>query len=87
MYGCSIIGAVLIVLGLYLVLWGKGEEMKEASQLVPSPTTVCPPKSQQHQHHNINIQIDQIDHSTSPTHGQHLNHCQTNCASPTQLEA
>ncbi|KAI4299040.1 hypothetical protein L6164_032536 [Bauhinia variegata] len=32
----SIIGAVLIVLGLYVVLWGKGEEMKKMNQLVPT---------------------------------------------------
>ncbi|PON83900.1 Plant-drug/metabolite exporter, partial [Trema orientale] len=32
----SLLGAVLIVLGLYLVLWGKGKEMKKKSQLAPS---------------------------------------------------
>lgn len=30
----SIIGAVLIVCGLYVVLWGKSKEMKKKSQLV-----------------------------------------------------
>ncbi|KAK7331669.1 hypothetical protein VNO80_28406 [Phaseolus coccineus] len=33
--GC-IIGAVLIVCGLYVVLWGKSEEMKRKNQLVPA---------------------------------------------------
>ncbi|BAT86831.1 hypothetical protein VIGAN_05014800 [Vigna angularis var. angularis] len=33
--GC-IIGAVLIVCGLYMVLWGKSKEMKKNNQLVPA---------------------------------------------------
>ncbi|OIW13617.1 hypothetical protein TanjilG_07959 [Lupinus angustifolius] len=32
----SVVGAVLIVCGLYMVLWGKKKEMKNKSQLVPS---------------------------------------------------
>ncbi|KAB1206970.1 hypothetical protein CJ030_MR7G008114 [Morella rubra] len=32
----SILGAVLIVCGLYVVLWGKGKEMKKITQLAPS---------------------------------------------------
>ncbi|KAK7246802.1 hypothetical protein RIF29_41672 [Crotalaria pallida] len=32
----SILGAVLIVCGLYVVLWGKSKEMKKMNQLVPS---------------------------------------------------
>ncbi|XP_039059470.1 WAT1-related protein At1g68170-like [Hibiscus syriacus] len=36
LYLGSIIGAVLIVMGLYVVLWGKGKEMKKMGQLVPS---------------------------------------------------
>ncbi|XVE67322.1 hypothetical protein DITRI_Ditri08aG0151400 [Diplodiscus trichospermus] len=32
----SVIGAVLIVIGLYLVLWGKGKEMNKMNRLVPS---------------------------------------------------
>lgn len=30
------IGAVLIVCGLYVVLWGKSKEVKKVTQLVPS---------------------------------------------------
>ncbi|KAG5017889.1 hypothetical protein JHK82_023555 [Glycine max] len=32
----GVIGAVLIVCGLYMVLWGKSKEMKTATQLVSS---------------------------------------------------
>ncbi|KAH9686088.1 WAT1-related protein [Citrus sinensis] len=32
----SILGATLIVCGLYAVLWGKGKEMKKITQLVPA---------------------------------------------------
>jgi len=34
----SVVGAVLIVCGLYMVLWGKSKEMKNITQLVPSET-------------------------------------------------
>lgn len=30
LYGCSILGGILIVAGLYSVLWGKYKEYKEA---------------------------------------------------------
>jgi len=33
-----VVGAVLIVFGLYMVLWGKSKEMKNITQLVPSET-------------------------------------------------
>ncbi|KAK9218029.1 hypothetical protein WN943_006663 [Citrus x changshan-huyou] len=35
----SVLGATLIVCGLYAVLWGKGKEMKKQSQLVPAANT------------------------------------------------
>ncbi|XVE48718.1 hypothetical protein DITRI_Ditri01bG0024700 [Diplodiscus trichospermus] len=38
----SVIGAVLIVMGLYVVLWGKGKELKKMNQLVPSSDTNSP---------------------------------------------
>jgi len=33
----SVIGAVLIVVGLYMVLWGKSKEMKRVSHLETNP--------------------------------------------------
>lgn len=38
LYVGTVIGAVLIVCGLYMVLWGKSKEMKNITQLVPSET-------------------------------------------------
>ncbi|KAJ4847382.1 hypothetical protein Tsubulata_018022 [Turnera subulata] len=35
----SIIGAALIVCGLYMVLWGKSKEIKKQNQLVPSKSS------------------------------------------------
>lgn len=35
----SILGAVLIVIGLYGVLWGKGQEMKRMAKLAPSKSS------------------------------------------------
>lgn len=35
----SIIGGILIACGIYLVLWGKAKEMKQKTQLVPTPPT------------------------------------------------
>ncbi|XP_045817799.1 WAT1-related protein At1g68170-like [Trifolium pratense] len=39
LYLGTIIGAMLIVCGLYVVLWGKSEEMKKKNQLVPSQSS------------------------------------------------
>ncbi|XP_015943432.1 WAT1-related protein At1g68170 [Arachis duranensis] len=36
LYLGSLIGAILIVCGLYIVLWGKNKEMKKVTQLLPS---------------------------------------------------
>ena len=43
------IGAGLIVFGLYMVLWGKGKEMKRKNQLVPSESS--------HQSHIVEIAV------------------------------
>ncbi|GMH08640.1 hypothetical protein Nepgr_010480 [Nepenthes gracilis] len=39
LYLGSVLGAVLIVCGLYAVLWGKAEEMKRMNKLMPSDDT------------------------------------------------
>lgn len=38
LYLGSILGALLIICGLYFVLWGKSQEMKAKKQLAPSET-------------------------------------------------
>jgi len=41
---CSVLGAVLIVAGLYMVLWGKAREAqeKEAAAAAPAPVRAVP---------------------------------------------
>ncbi|KVI01810.1 Drug/metabolite transporter [Cynara cardunculus var. scolymus] len=39
-YFCSVLGAILIVLGLYIVLWGKNKEVKKVAQLCPVRETI-----------------------------------------------
>lgn len=35
-YVCSVVGAILVVVGLYAVLWGKNREMRRMSELAPT---------------------------------------------------
>lgn len=35
-----LLGAILIIAGLYVVLWGKGKELKKISQLMPEDEQV-----------------------------------------------
>ncbi|XP_019424688.1 PREDICTED: WAT1-related protein At1g25270-like [Lupinus angustifolius] len=58
----SIIGAVLIVCGLYLVLWGKSQEIKKMNQLVPSQSP--------HQSDTVDIIVleDKSNHNNNNTH-------------------
>ncbi|GFS38015.1 nodulin MtN21 /EamA-like transporter family protein [Actinidia rufa] len=40
LYMGSVLGAVAIVSGLYVVLWGKGKELKRIAQLMPSKSNI-----------------------------------------------
>lgn len=54
----SIIGAVLIVMGLYIVLWGKSKEMKKVTHLESSEIT---PESEE---------VEVVVTSTTVDHGK-----------------
>ncbi|GAA0166675.1 hypothetical protein LIER_21779 [Lithospermum erythrorhizon] len=40
LYLGSILGAAIIICGLYIVIWGKSKEMKKVNQLIPSKSIV-----------------------------------------------
>ena len=42
----SIIGAVVVVLGLYLVVWGKSKECQQGIIMTPSPANDNSPEDQ-----------------------------------------
>ncbi|KAI5448503.1 hypothetical protein KIW84_015784 [Lathyrus oleraceus] len=65
----SIIGAVLIVCGLYAVVWGKSKEMKKKNQLAPSQST--------HEIDPVEIVVkpvveDKSNHSNNNSHSSNL---------------
>ncbi|XP_054801176.1 WAT1-related protein At1g25270-like [Prosopis cineraria] len=68
----SVIGGMLIICGLYVVLWGKRKEMKKMNQLVPSQSLheiiVRSPTEDKHiPHNNNNNDIELVrdsDHSS-----------------------
>ncbi|TYI49545.1 hypothetical protein E1A91_D12G042600v1 [Gossypium mustelinum] len=59
LYLGSILGAVFIVLGLYIVLWGKGKEMKD--QLSASRNEVPPSTISSLQEEPVDIIVDSTD--------------------------
>ncbi|KAI9087236.1 hypothetical protein K1719_030871 [Acacia pycnantha] len=72
LYLGSMIGGLLIVCGLYVVLWGKGKERKKTNQLVPSQSLheiqvrTSSPKDKSGPHNNIceNDFVREIDDSS-----------------------
>ncbi|KAJ1434973.1 EamA domain [Sesbania bispinosa] len=69
LYLGSLLGAVLIVCGLYMVLWGKSKEMKKIAQLVPSEITKEPEDIQV----VVMSTVTPVDHDKC----HHNNHSQT----------
>ncbi|KAJ1419928.1 EamA domain [Sesbania bispinosa] len=69
LYLGSLLGAVLIVCGLYMVLWGKSKEMKKIAQLVPSEITKEPEAIQV----VVMSTVTPLDHDKC----HHNNHSQT----------
>ncbi|XP_022762098.1 WAT1-related protein At1g68170-like [Durio zibethinus] len=71
LYLASILGAVLIVLGLYVVLWGKGKEMKmmkdqlAASRKEVPPSTICSPQGEP-----VQIIVDSTNNSNNSNSNQ-----------------
>lgn len=52
-YRCSIIGSVVIVIGLYLFLWSKGKQIAD-SKIVKLPTSTVGEAKQEEDHTNVN---------------------------------
>lgn len=57
---CSVIGGVFIILGLYIVLWGKAKEMKRAARLVV-------PDVSNNDSKRIDVVITSSDHTSNDT--------------------
>ncbi|CAI9786221.1 unnamed protein product [Fraxinus pennsylvanica] len=58
----TVLGAILIVFGLYIVLWGKGKELKRVSQLMPE-------KSSGDQVRQVEIDITPSTPNNGSSHG------------------
>ncbi|GMJ06959.1 Usually multiple acids move in and out Transporters 24 [Hibiscus trionum] len=63
----SIIGGIMIVCGVYVVLWGKAKEMKQKTQLVPEPTVDGDShEAKEEDKQGENKEIDEEDIETPP---------------------
>ena len=65
--GCSVIGAILIVIGLYSVLWGKHKEQLESRVEAGIPLPVNDAESSASEEENM---VDARDNFTEEKHDQ-----------------
>lgn len=59
-FECSLVGAVAVIIGLYVVLWGKAKDLEESQ-------TVSNPKLQNNEAKNVRVLIDESFNKTSCT--------------------
>ena len=52
-YRCSIIGSVVVVVGLYLFLWSKSKQIVD-SKIVKLPTSTVEEEKEEEDHTNVN---------------------------------
>ena len=69
---CSVLGAALIVCGLYMVLWGKKRETKTTTQPLPSPIYQSQVVDDKSDHINITFSscIAEDHIKKTPIHGR-----------------
>lgn len=59
-FECSLVGAVAVIIGLYVVLWGKAKDLEESQ-------TVSNPELQNNEAKNVRVLIDESSNKTSRT--------------------
>lgn len=59
-FECSLVGAVAVIIGLYVVLWGKAKDLEESQ-------TVSNPELQNNEAKNVRVLIDESSNKTSCT--------------------
>lgn len=57
-FECSLVGAVAVIIGLYVVLWGKAKDLEESQ-------TVSNPELQNNEAKNVRVLIDESSNKTS----------------------
>lgn len=59
-FECILVGAVAVIIGLYVVLWGKAKDLEESQ-------TVSNPELQNNKAKNVRVLIDESSNKTSCT--------------------
>lgn len=57
-FECSLVGAVAVIIGLYVVLWGKAKDLEESQ-------TVSNPELQNNEAKNVRVLIDESSNKTN----------------------